>query len=584
MGRRIYDPSEDEAIVKEDHKKFVEDQWNYMLERTNIDEAENERLVKKYHTRVKDAQEIKDNIAWLYFKIIMLIIAILGMIGGGIACVALGIQMEHIPAFLACPPLIWGIWKCYLILRDKLFPRLEEQTLILEDLNEKVDRAKSACEKNIKPMIAETSDYKMTDAVSGVMEGIWFDSFLGRYRMDRMNQLGVPLSNNNVKESTLQTLSGDAFDNSFVIIKKRTHWMDEETVWEDHEVEYTYYKKDSDGTMVRRTGTQVLRFETDPKPYPCYGSDSKLIFASQEVVNLCFTHSFDGIDYGKKRKRNKDSKDNFTMIVNSDFEKLFGGADRTNEQQYRALFEADAQRCMVNLLESKKNYFSYSKKNAANIISIKDGEKLNLSAYMMPSDEIDLAKLKEKFLQINTVFFDGFYRFFSPLLCFEQFKKMPISRHYADEKNDGFSVYLAETMANEIGAKALIGKNTRIMVQAELKEGKPSEEVYTLHIRYYDEKTRYDRISVQANDGKWHTRDIEWTEYISRVKEVELSIIRLGLRNSVFREYETVPEFKELFENKYCYANGLFAYVDPDSLLFESPKHKYIHDLFKEEL
>ena len=84
---------------------------------------------------------------------------------------------------------------------------------------------------------------------------------------------------------------------------------------------------------------------------------------------------------------------------------------------------------------------------------------------------------------------------------------------------------MAEVLANKIGAKAILGRETDLILTALEESQDKQSSLYHLDVFYYDEVSRVTTVQKKASDNKMYDIDIPWIEYIPCHKTLSLRVL-----------------------------------------------------------
>ena len=560
-----------------------------VIDNSGVDYHENQQLVKRYDECVEDAKDIRDNIAALYFRLVLyLIIALALVTGGGTGIVGIvdgiiGLDNWHWETWVVFLFLVFILvmsivlfYLAYRVIRyiiKGIIPLLSDKKRLKKQLDEKAEYAEKLCWDNARPFLATLNEFFTIDVMNETFEGICLNRYLDSRTVKAMERNAPNVFSHDVNETTVEMLCGCIFSNPFVIRKYRKHYMSTKKYEGSAKVYIDVWETDSKGNRVRTKKIETVTGYV-VKPIPAYKDDYELLYTSNNAPGVSFTHGISkipkiareaAIDI-KMRDHVKRNITGFTpMSNNPEFESLFFAIDRDDELQFRELFTPVAQMNMVDIIKDNEfgDYFILEKKRSLTKVQIKDRIFKSFSWEMWEDiqqfKDYDIRKIIEKVLEKNQIFLDKYLMMFMPILA------VPYLQEEGDQYEEDFvegqmhySQQQAEVLANCMDTSVFVGKKTPIMVSAKYTGTEGRMDSYILDIHYYDTYPRIEKTEGKASDGSSHPVDVEWIEYIARNTRLYMMIKDTGRPKTT--------ESSAVAIQKGFYKQGLFAYVSENSI------------------
>ena len=341
---------------------------------------------------------------------------------------------------------------------------------------------------------------------------------------------------NDVEQSTIDTLAGHYNGNPFLLENKRIHTMGSETYhgyktiyWQE-----TYY--DSKGNRRTRTESQTLH-ATVTKPKPFYHTQVVLHYCAQGGPDLSFSRDASHLNQKNERQierfvrrgeRKLDRKtekaiaqnQDFMSMSNSEFEVLFDALDRDHEVQFRALFTPLAQTNMVSLILSDSGYgddFHFIKRKRTNqiISEHSQGRVINLLPKDYVSYSFDI--IKENFTGKNRDFFKAVYFDFAPIWAIPAYQERPVhSLKPIPDLSQRYSLRTCESLANAVQQRYVVhpATKTQAIVKSKFLSAHDHMEETCITAYSYDIEKQVDFVTMLGGDGKIHSVAVEWDHYL----------------------------------------------------------------------
>ena len=339
-----------------------------------------------------------------------------------------------------------------------------------------------------------------------------------------------------VRESTLDALSGTYNGNPFVFENKRIQWMGTETYHGYKNISWSETYRDSKGQLRRRTRHQTLH-ATVTKPKPFYKNQVVLSYGAQGGPELCFSRDATHlekksrwelerhIDKGERKLKKKanaavaKNKD-FSSMSNTDFEVLFDALDRNDEVQFRTLFTPLAQTNMTDLILSKDGYgddFHFIKRNRMNQIITNHSQDRHLLLSPQAYCTYSYDSMQEKYRQAHSEYFKAVYFDFAPLLAIPIYQERPVhSLKPIPKLAHLYSQKEGEVLANTAGDSCFTHPDTKTqaILKTETVDSADAADVACVTAYSFDTASRVEMVPVFGGDGRMHSVAVNWEEYL----------------------------------------------------------------------
>lgn len=365
---------------------------------------------------------------------------------------------------------------------------------------------------------------------------IEFDPFFTTQRLDDLRRNYGWDDSFNDDRSVLSLLSGQICGNSFVICRTRKMVMGRKTYHGSTTIYWTTYERDANGKTVPVQHSETLTASVTAD-YPEYYETTRLIYGNPAAPDLTFSRRKSGLAskdgtlsfflaQHKLKKKTRDlRRSDFAMMTNEEFEVSFDTSDRNDNQQFALLFTPLAQESMLKLLKDKEegygDDFDFLKQKRINTIipdHIQPDSELDLEMDPSLFQSFDYEKAKADFLSISVRNFRAIYFTFAPLLCVPLYQQMrPQSDIYSHgSKRHRSAFWEHESIANYWGEDEF--KDPSCVTHCILKthESAINGPHSSLSVSAYGYRTvqRCETFSRLGGDGRYHTVDVYWDEYI----------------------------------------------------------------------
>lgn len=373
-------------------------------------------------------------------------------------------------------------------------------------------------------------------------------------------------------------LSGEILGNPFILIKSLYNKVVDEVYTGSLTVSWTEYYTDSNGKTQSRIRNETL-VASVVRPKQVFENVINLLYGNESAGNLTFSRNPNYIHEMSPRKLNKFLKknqklikkksteaikngENFTEMANEEFDALFQALNRDNEVDFRLLFTPIGQRNMLNLLKNKNfgDDFSFKKIKKLNNITNDKNWILNIDKSYYKDFSYD--KIYEKFFNINTKYFENFYRIFLPILSIPVYHQHKSLDYIYDKTyNFNYNPYTSEFIANMIGQNYFCHIDTVTPAILKTKTIKSEKDIDFIEVnsKSYKTITRTTYVPRTAGNGRTYQVPVNWIEYIPLTTTQNMKIQNLNLTEKEFENSKDKKFIKNLEGEIYTYKNGLLG-------------------------
>lgn len=570
-----------DSYGKGEHDKNVKEFFDKLVEKSEIDVAENRKTAAAYRKQDAHAEKINKKISKLkvlrgfliFFTVLAFLIALIGGFAingtGKILCVAIGA--------------ITGI-ALILIIALKLNKSIKNIAELYKKEKAKADELYNKARLQMAPLNALFSETDTFELIHKTLPQLKFDdNYTVKLSKDfKTNYDFVEYINEN--RSVTNTLSGRLFENPFVFYRYIDHYMGTKTYHGSIVIRWQTVARGSDGKMRTVTKTQTLHASVT-KPFPQYSRHTALGYGNQCAPDLNFSRAATDVEElndkqvarrvkkGEKKLKKltasaMDDGKQFTKMGNTEFDVLFGATDRDHEVQFRVMFSPLAQKNMIELLRSPIGYgddFSFTKRGRFNYIVSEHAQKWNMDTSPSNYYSYDVDEAKSKFIGFNNDYFKSVFFDFAPLLTVPAYQQEP-SEIFEPIKGytSNYSYYDYEVMANSIGVSNFAHPEsvTEVILKARHMFTDKETDCVQVTAQSYAAVARTDFIPVFGGDGRMHSVPVPWTEYIPVEKSTNMAVKRIGCKRQEFIDRAAKSgSGNSIYDTPSAYFHGLFAKI-----------------------
>lgn len=621
----IFDPvkrynSEFKLTFKENATEF----FNKLVNKSNVDEEENDILSKEYETKLAEKDVCYKKLgSQKGVKIFLIVLTVISFLFG-LAGLVLSFVDENEGTYLKEP---WWIAICIIsillgigfiliicLVINKNVKRgqnkLEELTKAINEKHDKLMEMMLPLHKLytynfINEIIRTTTPILRVYPQYRYEDECYFTQRFGMLRTDSDDS------------TTLHCLYGTILNNPFLLRREREFQMGTKQYTGSMVITYTETYTDSEGHTRTRTVTQTL-FAHVVKPCPKYYDNTKLYYGNEACPDLSFARYPSGVDTSSEKSINKFiEKTNkqldklaekstmsgkaYTKMGNDKFEALFNANDRDNEVQFRVLFSPIAQTSMTNLILEGKPFgddFFYGKAGKLNIIKSNHSQIYNY--HISPNEffTYSLKKEREYFISRTCNFFEHLYFDLAPLLCSPVYQESDTEFDYkAGDHIRNLAFFQYEACINRYYLANIIpdGCITKTISKTRFISKDGDTDKIQIITQGFSGTPMVDFVPVMGGDGCMHSVPVHWIQYdpVSKVTYSSVSKIHDAYEEETYKKdkkMSTVEEiFNEIFstdengsiQDKYAKGISIGDICDDDILTKHSSKSQTDKDLLK---
>lgn len=577
---------------KDLHVKNTTEYFDSLVNLSKIDIEQNRKInnkIREINSRINVLnRRIRIKTAMNILLILLTAAALLTVINRISVMVQAGLELLHILIALAGAA-FGGLFIFYIV-------RLNSRAKVLKEERDKLDKEvrdlTSEAWKQMQPLNELFTPKMSPELFRKTMPFISFDKLFDRKRLDFLvSNFGLSEKRDD-NRSALFVQSGDINGNPFFICTDLVHELGTKTYTGSITIRWTTTHR-SNGKTVTRHHTQVLTASVE-KPCPYYREETYLAYGNEAAPDLIFSrrdsdaenmnqkqidkHVSKKIKKLQKRARKSVSTGSgFTVLGNSEFEVLFGAANRNNEVQSRLLFTPLAQKQLLQIMKEKEigfgDDFAFIKNKMLNFIYPQHLRHFRLNVTPDYFHGFDFDAVKNKFIQYNNEYFRHLYFTFAPVLAIPLYhQQKPRDFIYKDKYDSCASFYEHEYVANNMKAEALahpMSATPSILKTFVISSDGKSDTVRVTAFGYRT-KERVDYVQKLGGDGKIHTIPVHWTEYIPVFKntDIVINVIDAAEETSYAEKYRQAIKNlndKRKINEKDIYRTGVFlSYILKD--------------------
>ena len=382
-----------------------------------------------------------------------------------------------------------------------------------------------------------------------------FSKTLPTIRLDRMfdikrldclvSQFGFEPSRDN-NRSAIYVQSGDINGNPFFICCDRVHELGTKIYTGSRTIHWTTTRI-SGGKTVTRHHSQTLT-ATVEKPCPYYKEQAYLVYASEAAPDLIFSRRDSDAEHMDQKQIDKQVRreikklhkrtqkevkkgDDFTVLANSEFEVLLGATDRNNEVQFRLLFTPLAQKQLLELMKEKEagfgDDFGFIKQRMINYLYPGHLQSIQLSVSPEYFQGLDIDAVKNRFVSYNNDYFRHIYFALAPILAIPLYQQQKPREYICRDMYESYaSCYEHEYIANSLPHLALChpAAKTPGILKTSVISSSDNCDIIRVTACGYRTEWRVDHVQKLGGDGRLHTIQVEWTEYIPITKDTDIAV------------------------------------------------------------
>ncbi len=578
------------SLYKDKHLKNIEDFFDELTRKGNVNVEANKNTVKDYKARLLEIESLNKKIRKLKTIKVLLIVLIC------IAFIAVAICMYNYFSFKNMP--IWVLILIVILAVGIITGSfLLIQKNIVKDIEinkEKIKKPQEEAKKLLSEAWAQMSglnslyDWGMAaKLVEKTVPLIQMDEHLDAKRFAYLHEK-YGLAENDENISTYFVQSGTILGNPFLLCKDYIQTWINKTYTGTRIITWTETRVNSEGKTetVHRSQTLVA---TVVRPAPSYNYKTYLVYGNEAAPDLTFSRKptikpddsekdlDKKVNAGRKKldklARKAVSKGtNYTRLGNDEFEVLFGGTNRDNEVQFRLLFTPLAQNNLLELMKNPDPFgddFALRKYHKLNFVETYHSQRADYYGNPAQFVDYDYESARTKFINYNVTYFKNLYFELAPLMCiplYQQYKSKEFI--YNENVESNISGFEHEVLANSFNIDLL--KPAYAFTPSILKTSfeKKQGEVDTIKVTAHSfiAQRRVSFIPRLGGDGMIHQVPVYWLEYIPVEKTTSMAVMSKNSSRSEFNNRRNSKDFNETMENivsknAYLYERGLFAFL-----------------------
>lgn len=359
-------------------------------------------------------------------------------------------------------------------------------------------------------------------------------------------------------ESVLIVHTGEIVGNPFVINRVLSQDVGSKTYTGSLVITWveTYY---SDGKAYTRTRSQTLTASVT-KPIPIYSTDTYLIYGNEAAERLNFSRHAGNIhqknekeyrhfikkmekEIEKEAEKSTRKGGTFNPISNLEFEAVWGAFDRDDEQQYRLLFTALAQRQLTSLLRDDSvgygDDFDFWKRRNLNFVRPNHLRGADIADNPERYIHYDLSVSRAIFNNYNNNYFKQIFFTMAPLISIPLYQQYePQEYIYRDIYPSYAAMWEHEEIANRFDIDLLRHPESiteNILKTRVVSSGDNIDEIEITAYGFRGEP-RTDYVPVHGGDGYTHQVPVHWIEYIA-VSNTTNAIVKVAEENTTYQDF-----------------------------------------------
>lgn len=581
--------------LKDGFHKNAETFYDRLTDKSKISVPDNQAQCKIYYHEMAIVEKLRKQKRWRIFFTVMLILAIIGMIAGGVILIlkagtavsqGLGLGLGSVLILVGLGS-VFGVVKLI-----QLIIHLQSQ---IDEHLAKANKAKAEAERIIAPLMA-LYEYNMAAPIfTETTPLIQLDPIFDGEKYQFLHEKYGYEEYTGSDMSTVCVQSGSILGNPFIFKKNYVQNMVKHVYTGTLTITWTERVPNSDGKGYHtETRTQVLTAHYTA-PEPNYYLDTWLIYGNEAAPNLSFSRKPTNLNtmsegqieryvkhfdtkLDKKVEKEMGKEGSFTRMANEEFEALFNALDRDNETEFRLLFTPLAQKNMINLLRAKNvgfgDDFIYKKRKKLNYIK---------SKHMQGSDSLDRNPetlkhfdhkvAKKMFVEYADKYLKDVYFDLAPLISaplYQQHKT--IEYIYQGKFAHNITQAEVESAANSHNVSLFKNPLTRskgVILKSKFEKTDGNHDVCNITAHSFKGDDRLTFVPVLGGDGRMHDVPVKWIEYSPIQKDTRMVIEDTNGDISTYRNDSAAGKYNEIL-NKYSgssdilYKKRLFSFVVKD--------------------
>lgn len=589
---------------KEIHKQNVEEYFNDLEKKANVDVEANKATISKYKAALSIANKTSDSISGYKKrkKIIVYCIILLWIVAIIVLFKVSNLFVKILMILLMVASII------YYSIRKK---QINQKQKVLEGEFDKQQKVVNSYKMeawgqmvSLNALFEEEISSKLFSKTLPIIE---MDEYLDNNVLARLKKYGF-YENTDVNRSTLFVDSGTILGNPFALVRYKVQEWRNHTYTGSIVIHWTTTEHTKDGTKTHHHSEVLSASVTKPEPY--YYNDTRLYYGCEAAPNLKFSRGPSGIKPGMtdkefesfvkksnkelEKKENKALKEgkNFTRMGNDEFEALFNSTDRSDEVQFRLLYTPIAQDNIIKLLRTGlygDDFYQYKNKMLNTIIS-RHSQNFDYTDNPLRYVGFDFEEVKRYFIDYNMKYFDSLYFDFAPLMSIPLYQQTKSQEYiYKDDNTKNFvsniTSYEQEEMANSFDVRSFRHRlsDTQNILKSYIDSTDGKVDKINVKSYGYQACKRVSYFQRRGGDGHTHTVPVYWIEYIPVIQTTPMCLSKKDSSRMDFNAVRQNDGFSNLMKtlsNNYLYRRGMFATVG--KMIGQSDFNK-INEVYKDK-
>lgn len=539
MADALFDIDKKYPILKEEHKRNVEEYLEKKVLESNTDIESNKKEVTKLYKLEEEFSKLNKKMnlfnllrVFLIVIVIILLLAAIFLIVSFVRGVDSSLHLTYglVLGFSIVLSIIFIV-----ILALPIRKKINLLTLKTNELEKVIEEKRQLCFDMLRPLASIIENNIQVKLFQKTLPLINLDQNFDMAKYSLLKDKYKLFSyDQDMEKSTLAVQSGHINGNPFVLLNILQHVMGTQTYYGELQVSYQTSTFNSKGERSFQTVYQTL-YASVTKPCPFYSTDYILCYGNEAAEDLVFERKPSGIDQAAKIDKfikskvkefrndvNRIQKNNpkFTALANEEFEAIFGALDRNNETQFRLLLTSSAQLELMKIFKNNEygfqDKFIFNKERMMNYITptfIPKDFKLDFD--VLDYFTFDYEKMKEEFIQLNLNYFTILYYIMAPILSIPLYQEhKPEEYIYRKTLAQRYPNVQYEEVANKYqDVLNPLSKTLNIIKAKFISEQEDGSELLKLTSMGYDIEKRIDYVLVRDNSGRAHNVPVEWDYY-----------------------------------------------------------------------
>ncbi|MBQ8162911.1 MAG: hypothetical protein IJZ93_00890 [Clostridia bacterium] len=562
------------------HERNITEHFDKLLAQSGVNVEANRSTVKAYNAENHTVTKIEGKISkYKVLKVFLIIAIVIGAI-----CAIIGVTCFSSSVWLGIGLLAFGavaVTLSIICIVKKINPVLKKTSELLDYHRKKASELLAEAERQMSPLNALFDERDTISLIEKTIPEINFEDTYTKEQEELFKKHYDFIDLESEECSMVNALSGKLDGNPFLFCRCLLHELKSATYHGSLVISWTETYRDSKGHVHTRRRTQTLHASlTKPKPF--YHYNNYLAYGSQAAPDLIFSRApqvSDDMDEediekkvrkGEKKLKKKAQKalargESFQEMANSEFDVLFGAANRNNEVQFRLMYTPLAQRNTVSLIVSDTGYgddFYFTKHNKFNIITSNHAQSWNMNTSPQNYYSYDVDEARKKFTDFNNNYFKSVFFDFAPLLSVPAYLEEPCaSLEMPEAYISNYPYYEHETVANAFNLESFLPYNSigYAILKTDLVEKQGDADIISVTANSYTTMDHIEYVPVPGGDGRIHGVPVHWTEYIPAMRTRSLRIYPTDMTR---KEYSSKRMFDPDLRNSALLHGLIGTFID----------------------